>query len=77
MSPERLRASCNRSVNCALLPFAAAAGFYETGGNKFPKIQILTIEDLFDGRNVQIPFGFAEGFRKPAKEKVELQKMLF
>jgi DNA modification methylase len=56
---------------------AAAAGFYETGGKKFPKIQILTIEELFEGRTVQIPFGFAEGFRKPAKETQELQKSLF
>ena len=55
----------------------AAAGFYETGGKKFAKIQILTIEDLFDGRNVQIPFGFTEGFKKPEKEKDVRQKSLF
>jgi site-specific DNA-methyltransferase (adenine-specific) len=56
---------------------AAAAGFFETGGKKFPRIQILTIEDLFDGRNVQIPFGYAEGFKKPAREKQDRQKSLF
>ena len=56
---------------------AAAAGFYETGGKKFAKIQMLTIEDLFDGRNVQIPFGFTEGFKKPEKEKGERQESLF
>jgi site-specific DNA-methyltransferase (adenine-specific) len=79
---EREKASIGVFITLApatrdMVTEAAAAGFYETGGKKFPKIQILTIEDLFDGRNVQIPFGFAEGFKKPAKEKVELQKSFF
>ncbi|MBM3330189.1 MAG: site-specific DNA-methyltransferase [Calditrichaeota bacterium] len=55
---------------------AASAGFYETGGMKFPKIQILTVEELFDGRTVHIPFGFTEGFKKAARETKEKQGSL-
>ena len=47
---------------------ATAAGFYETGGMKFPKLQILTVADIFDGRRPQVPFGFTEGFRKAERE---------
>lgn len=48
---------------------AASAGFYETGGRKFPKIQIFTIAQLLDGRKPEVPFGFTEGFKKAAPEK--------
>lgn len=36
---------------------AAVAGFYhsEFWHRDYPRIQILTIEDLFDGREVQMP----------------------
>ena len=36
---------------------AASAGFYEWTwtGDKFPRIQLLTIEDLLDGRKVEMP----------------------
>ena len=38
---------------------AVSAGFYrsEAFRRDFPKIQILTIEDLFNGREVQMPTG--------------------
>ena len=48
---------------------AASAGFYETGGKRFPKIQMLTIAHLFDGRKPEVPFGHVEGFKKAPKEK--------
>lgn len=47
---------------------AAAAGLYETGGMKFPRIQILTAAQILDGRLPQVPFGFTEGFKKAARE---------
>jgi site-specific DNA-methyltransferase (adenine-specific) len=40
---------------------AASAGMYETGGMKFPKIQILTAEQILDNRRPQVPFNFTEG----------------
>src|SRR5438105_2117980 len=35
---------------------AVAAGFYETGSKKFPKLQILTAEQILDNRRPQVPF---------------------
>lgn len=49
---------------------AVKAGFYEVPeyGFKVPKIQILTIQDLFDGRKPQIPMVDATAFKKAARE---------
>ena len=47
---------------------AATAGFYETGGMKFPKVQIISAADIFQGRKPQVPFGFTEGFKKAERE---------
>ena len=47
---------------------AASSGLYETGGKKFPKIQILTVEELFSDKRPQVPFGFNEGFKTARKE---------
>ena len=55
---------------------AASAGFYETGYGKFPRLQIVTITDLFEGKRPQIPFGHAEGFKKAAREKDGTQAKL-
>lgn len=48
---------------------AASAGFYETGDMKFPRLQILTAAQILDNRRPQVPFGFADGFKKAAREK--------
>jgi len=48
---------------------AASAGLYETGGQKMPRLQILTVADILDGKRPQAPFGHTEGFRKAAKEE--------
>ena len=56
---------------------AASAGFYETGGRKFPKMQLFTIAQLLDGRKPEVPFGFVEGFRKAGREKASGQSELF
>ncbi len=49
---------------------AASAGIYETGGQKVPRLQILTAAQILDGRRPQLPFGHSEGFKKAAPEKL-------
>jgi len=46
---------------------AVKAGFYETLYGKYPKIQILTIRDLFDGKEPNIPL-VESSFKKAPKE---------
>jgi site-specific DNA-methyltransferase (adenine-specific) len=55
---------------------AVKAGFYETGYGKFPKIQILTIADLFAGKKPQIPLVDTSYFKKAAKEDTAKQGSL-
>jgi adenine specific DNA methylase Mod len=47
---------------------AVKAGYYETIYGKYPKIQILTIEDLFGGKQPNIPLVDAGAFKKAPKE---------
>jgi site-specific DNA-methyltransferase (adenine-specific) len=54
----------------------AAAGIYETGGMKVPKLQILTAAQIFDNRRPQVPFGFTEGFKKAAREESGQDRLL-
>ncbi|MGO9096306.1 MAG: DNA methyltransferase [Bryobacteraceae bacterium] len=49
---------------------AVKAGFYETLYGKYPKIQILTIAELFDGKQPNIPLVDSSAFKKAAKEEV-------
>ena len=56
---------------------AAAAGMYETGGMKFPRLQILTAAQVLDNRKPQVPFGFTDGFKKTAREASGSQAKLF
>lgn len=55
---------------------AASAGFYETGGMKFPRLQILTAEQIVKGERPKVPFGFSEGFKKAAREEQEPDRLL-
>ncbi len=55
---------------------AAAAGLYETGGIKVPRIQILTAEQILDNRRPQVPFGFTEGFKKASREETKQDRLL-
>jgi site-specific DNA-methyltransferase (adenine-specific) len=48
---------------------AVKAGFYETLYGKYPKIQILTIRELFEGKQPNIPLVDASAFKKAPKEK--------
>lgn len=56
---------------------AAAAGLYDSGGHKVPRIQILTAAQVLDDRRPQVPFGHSEGFRKAEREHADTQGKLF
>jgi site-specific DNA-methyltransferase (adenine-specific) len=47
---------------------AVKAGFYETVYGKYPKIQILTICELFEGKQPNIPLVDPSAFKKAARE---------
>jgi site-specific DNA-methyltransferase (adenine-specific) len=55
---------------------AASAGFYETGGMKVPRLQILTAAQILDNRRPQVPFGFTEGFKKAGREEAGQDRLL-
>ena len=63
---------------------AAAAGFYqpdmkfegERESRKYPKIQILTVEDLFDGKRPHTPYRDESVFKKAKRERGEHQNEL-
>lgn len=51
---------------------AVKTGYYTSPlHGKLPKIQILTIDELFAGKRPQIPFVDATAFKRAAREKVE------
>jgi len=52
---------------------AVKAGFYETSYGKFPKLQILTIADLFSGRRPHLPWLDNKAFRQAPREHVDNQ----
>ena len=47
---------------------AASAGLYETGGQKMPRLQILTAVEILEGKRSQGPFGHTEVFKKSVNE---------
>jgi site-specific DNA-methyltransferase (adenine-specific) len=53
---------------------AVTAGFYQTDYGKFPKIQILTIEDLFSGKKPHMPWLDPMAFKKAAQEDMSAGK---
>jgi hypothetical protein len=56
---------------------ASSAGFYESPlHGKFEKIQILTIEDIFDGKQPHLPWIDPSVFKKAKREKTEHQAEL-
>jgi len=51
---------------------AASAGFYESWGRKHPRIQLLTIEDLLEGKVIDYPPARVDTTHKDApKAKIE------
>ncbi len=56
---------------------AAAAGFYKTEYGQFPKIQIVTVEELFGPSNpLHLPWLDTSAFKKAKREKTERQSEL-
>jgi hypothetical protein len=55
---------------------AAFAGFYETGGRKFLRLQILTAAEVIDGKRPQVPFGHTESLKKAGRESDSEQARL-
>jgi len=55
---------------------AASAGFYETGGRRFPRVQILTAAQILDDCRPQVPFGFTGGFKAAKREEEDKQPKL-
>jgi site-specific DNA-methyltransferase (adenine-specific) len=55
---------------------AVKEGMYETLYGKYPKIQILTIAELFGGKKPDIPLIDASAFKKAAKDTSETQNTL-
>ena len=55
---------------------AASAGFYETGGGKFLKLQILTAAQVIDSKRSHLPFGHTESLRKASRERGDQQARL-
>jgi site-specific DNA-methyltransferase (adenine-specific) len=53
---------------------AVKAGFYETEFGQFPKLQILTIEDLFGGKRPQLPWAEPKAFRRVKREPTDRNK---
>jgi adenine specific DNA methylase Mod len=48
---------------------AVKAGYFETVYGKYPKLQILTIAELFEGKQPNIPLVDSAAFRRAPKEK--------
>lgn len=63
----------------AMLTEAAAAGFYENDfwKKKYPRIQIVTVLDLLNGKRPDLPWGAAPFAKAPKeKERAETERML-
>jgi hypothetical protein len=56
---------------------AVKAGFYETPYGKYPKLQILTIEELFKGKKPLLPWIDPNTFKKANVEDMTKQHDLF
>lgn len=55
---------------------AVKTGFYETLYGKYPKVQILTIRELFDGKQPNIPLVDSASFKEAPKESQGSQDAL-
>jgi hypothetical protein len=55
---------------------AVKSGYYETPFGKFPKLQILTIRELFDGSQPKLPWIDPNAFKRIAREALDIQTQL-
>ena len=54
---------------------AAAAGLYDTGHQKVPRLQIITVGQLLAGTKPRIPFGHALSYRRADRETQSAQQV--
>ena len=68
-----------REPTAAMLTEAASAGFYQSEGfrEKYPRLQILTIAELFDGKPLRYPRHRVETFKKAERKGKHEQEELF
>lgn len=54
-----------------MLTEAASTGFYKPEGSpdQYPRLQILTIEELLNGKQLQFPGAIVETFRKAERQR--------
>ena len=56
---------------------AASAGFYEAWGRRYPRLQIITIEEALSGKKPEIPLvDTVAAFRQAARETPDKQTKL-
>jgi site-specific DNA-methyltransferase (adenine-specific) len=55
---------------------AVAEGFYKTDYGEYPKLQIFTVEQLFDGKRPDMPWIDSTVFKKAKLEKGKQEKLL-
>jgi site-specific DNA-methyltransferase (adenine-specific) len=55
---------------------ASGAGIYETAYGRYPKVQILTIEELFAGKRPQLPWLDPNAFKQAPREHIDKQGKL-
>lgn len=60
-----------------MLTEAVKEGFYETPYGKFQRLQVLTIEQLLEGKQPHMPWLDPSSFKKAAKEITAKQNELF
>lgn len=56
---------------------AVKAGYFQTDYGKYQKIQLLIIDELFNGKKPNIPLVDSSVFKKAAKEDTGRQDRLF
>ena len=56
---------------------AASAGFYELGGRKYPRLQIITVEQALAGTKPAIPhIDTGAAFKRAEREEADKQERL-
>lgn len=56
---------------------AAAAGYYESSGKKYPKIQLIAVEEMLKGKRPELPTAVSPYAQAPAEKKKSIAKPLF
>ena len=56
---------------------AAAAGFYDCDAGQYPRLQIITLAELFQGKRPRVPLvDTSATFRTAAREEIDKQRIL-